>query len=675
MALNKLTTNHLADDTIQSAKIADGAITDSKISESTTIPITKFGVTGLTPTISGLSITQKSPSSATSVTITGTNFVSIPDVKFINQSTGGRVTATSVTFTSSTSIAAVFPADQTVAQYKVYVENPGGLAVQSSAQIINSLSPTWQTDAALGSFEEGETVNVQLLAYDDDSTAVTGYSLQSGTLPSGITLNGDSTIGSLTGTAPNVSADTQFNFTIRATDNESQTTDKSFNMTIADYNIGNTLMFNDDDSSYLTFTPSSAGDRAVWTWSAWIKTDGTGTLPLFTAGAGNGGGWSAGGSGTGLVLINGRFYSYWNSPSTPTTSTAYFRDPSAWYHVVLQANTSTLKVYVNGSEVSSKSISGNGEINNTNAQSIGTYSNNYDSEFNGYMGEIHFVDGTAKSPTDFAESNSDGVWIPKKYTGSYGSQGYNLKFDNSGSLGTDSSGNSNNFTLNSIDSNDQAQDTPHLNYTTLNPLTNTEMTFSEGNLKTVRGGTNGQFATSTFAMDQGKWYFESKLLNYSGNSRPTMGIALSENSFTGTLASHSGNRAFYLLETSYYQSNSASYITVNTSPATNDIYMWAIDLDNLKFYIGKNGTWYHSSNPSTNSNGLAIQAADTYSIATGPNDNGTDNTRNNEWIFNFGSPVYSISSGNSDGDGYGNFEYTVPTGFYALNSKNLAQYG
>ena len=103
--------------------------------------------------------------------------------------------------------------------------------------------------------------------------------------------------------------------------------------------------------------------------------------------------------------------------------------------------------------------------------------------------------------------------------------------------------------------------------------------------------------------------------------------------------------------------------------------MWGVDLDNLKFYIGKNGSWLHSSDPSAGSNGLAIQVADYYSVATSPNDNGTDNTRNNDWFFNFGNPAFAISSSNADGNGYGNFEYAVPTGFYSYCTKNLAQFG
>ena len=133
---------------------------------------------------------------------------------------------------------------------------------------------------------------------------------------------------------------------------------------------------------------------------------------------------------------------------------------------------------------------------------------------------------------------------------------------------------------------------------------------------------------------------------------------------------------YFLPESDTYQSNSATAITnIDTSPATNDIYMWGIDLDNLKFYIGKNNTWYHSSDPSAGSNGLAIAVSDYYAVATGPNDDGSDTSRNNEWLFNFGSPAFAISSGNTDGEGYGNFEYAVPSGFFSMNSKNLAEYG
>jgi len=691
MALNKLTTKHLADNTIKSAKIADGAITDAKISESTTIPLSKTTVTGTQPTISGLSITQKSPGSAANVTITGTNFVSIPQVKFINQSTGARITASTVTYTSSTSLTASFPADQAVASYKVYVENPGGLAVQSTAQIINSDAPNWSTDAALGSYEEGDSVNIQLLAYDDDSTAVTGYTLQSGSLPSGITLSGDSTIGSLTGTAPTVSADTAYNFTIRATDNESQTTDKAFNMTIADYNITNTAMFNSGDGDYLNRTPSGAGNRRTYTFSWWMKVGAIGTdrqIMQIRVDTNNRFNISL------AAEDNLAFQDVSGGTRYGHRTNALFRDPSAWYHFVVSVDTTQAtdtnryKIYANGSEQELTALvagytpqNHDTLLNSTNEHFIGKVANG-SSDLNGYIGEFIFIDGTALTPTSFGEENSDGVWIPKKYTGSYGTNGYFLEFDSSGSLGTDTSGNSNNWTVNNLTATDQMQDSPHLNYCTFNPL----QTDHSGNTAFSQGNNQFQATTgdwvgtaSTFAVDTGKWYAEFKLSTLTTSA--LIGVATTEYmndrgvtdyvGFTSGLENYAYAKYFTggvdANEGKIFQHNQTqNTYGSNTGGSTGDIIGVALDLDNNKLYFSVNGTWENSANPGSGTNGYSIGAG-TYQFGV--------------WGYqatsqaNFGSPFYTISSGNADGDGYGNFEYTVPTGYYALNSKNLATYG
>ena len=692
MALNKLTTKHLADNTIKSAKIADGAITDAKISESTTIPLSKTTVTGTQPTISSLSISQKSPSVAANVTITGTNFVSIPQVKFINQSTGARITASTVTYTSSTSLTVSFPAGQSAASYKVSVENTGGLAVQSTAQIINSDAPNWSTDAALGSYEEGDSVNIQLLAYDDDSTAVTGYTLQSGSLPSGITLSGDSTIGSLTGTAPTVSADTAYNFTIRATDNESQTTDKAFNMTIADYNIGNTLMFNDNDSAYLSRTPSGAGNRRTFTISTWVKRGNLGDKIIFGANT--------------QSTLDGYFAMYFSgeairvriyeSSAKDVVTSALFRDVSAWYHIVVAVDTTQstasdrVKIYINGSEAAKSSGSYTSQnfdtsVNNTVIQQVGVGRDSgggLSNYFDGYLGETILVDGTALTHTSFGESNSDGVWIPKKYTGSYGTNGFLLGYDSSGSLGTDTSGNSNNWTANNLAATDQMQDSPHLNYATLNPL----QTDHSGNTAFSQGNNQFQATTgdwvgtaSTFAVDTGKWYAEFKLSTLTTSA--LIGVAtdvyMSSRGVTDFVGFTSGlpNYAYakYLTGGSdanegkiFQHDQTTNTYGSNTGGSTGDIIGVALDLDNNKLYFSVNGTWENSANPSSGTNGYNIGAGTYHFGVWGYNATSQ---------ANFGSPGYTISSGNSDADGYGNFEYSVPTGYYALNSKNLATYG
>ena len=446
------------------------------------------------------------------------------------------------------------------------------------------------------------------------------------------------------------------------------------------YEVSNSLRFNNDDSPYLTFTPSSAGDRDVWTWSAWIKTSGVGTLPLFTAGAGAGGGWSSGGTGTGLVLINGTFYTYWNSPSSPTTTSAVFRDPAAWYHVVLQANDTTLKVYVNSVEHSSKSISGDGEINNTNAQTIGAYSNNTDAYFDGYMTEINFVDGTAKAPTDFGEFDNNGVWIPKKYTGTYGTNGFFLEFQqtgtsqNSSGIGADTSGNDNHFAVTNLAATDITEDTCTNNFATMNALWRNASahanTYSEGNLK-INLNSSGGNTYSTIAVSQGKWYFEFETLSNfqcQFEGRTTDNFA--------DYSAGSGNTTF----TWYYSGN----IKVNNSDSgvsqayghqsnntneTKEICGVAVDLDNNKVYFHRQGTYVNSGNPSTGSNGITITNAE-YMFGFS-NDSGTTRNVAN---FNFGNPAFSISSGNNDGK-YGNFEYAVPSGYYALCTKRLAEFG
>ena len=271
MAINKTTTNAIADQAISSTKIEDGAITSTKISDATTISVSKTTITAVPPTITSLNVSQIDPSAGATVTITGTGFIAIPDVKFMNTTTGVRITPSAIGFTGST-LTAAYPSGQTVGIYKVIVENPNGLSVLSTATITYSIAPAWATaEGSLGSFEEGDAINLSLLAYDDDSTAVSSYSLQSGSLPSGITLDGDSTIGSITGTAPNVDADTAFNFTIRAADNESQTSDRTFSMTITNWGVFNALRFDDGSSDYLNRTPTSNGNRQTYTYSSWFK--------------------------------------------------------------------------------------------------------------------------------------------------------------------------------------------------------------------------------------------------------------------------------------------------------------------------------------------------------------------------------------------------------------------
>jgi len=164
----------------------------------------------------------------TTCTIAGTNFVSVPLVTAINNSTGAQVVADEVSFSSATSITVKFtlPVDGT---YKLYIENPDGNAVQTGAVLTVSDAPAWVTAAgSLGSFSGGSSFGTITLT----ATNSTGMTLQSGSLPGGMTLNSGSGSSTLTGTESGATQDTTYSFTIRATDAEGQTADRAFTITV-----------------------------------------------------------------------------------------------------------------------------------------------------------------------------------------------------------------------------------------------------------------------------------------------------------------------------------------------------------------------------------------------------------------------------------------------------------
>jgi hypothetical protein len=229
---------------------------------------------------------------------------------------------------------------------------------------------------------------------------------------------------------------------------------------VGGYQINRSLRFNSADEAYLNRTPSSAGSNTTWTLSAWVKKTGNDNH-IFGAGAGN----SPGRFGFGFNGSDKIFAFVIASGSTvfSITTSAVFRDPSAWYHIFLIADTTNstqadrFKIYVNGvlQTVSGTLMpsSQNTFVNTTAAHTFGRRSYTSSDYFNGYLADVHLIDGQAKAPTDFGEFNDDGIWDPKLYSDSYGTNGFNLKFDDVSSnaaLGTDSSGNNHTFTVNGI---------------------------------------------------------------------------------------------------------------------------------------------------------------------------------------------------------------------------------
>ena len=259
-----------------------------------------------------------------------------------------------------------------------------------------------------------------------------------------------------------------------------------------DYEIERSVRHNSANTTYFDRTPSSTTNRTTFTFSCWVKftTPGSSATPsgaIF-------GVWQDNTSRDTLRFESGNINLQCGQHSENATTTALFRDPSAWYHIVCAvdstqaASANRVVIYVNGvsQALGTNTISQNREfkINTDNKHVIGCrwLSDAYHLGFNGYIAEFHFIDGTKAAASSFGETNADtGQWIPKKYAGSYGTNGYYLKFDdNSGTtattLGKDSSGNGNNFTPNNYSvaansNNDSVIDTPTNNFCTLNPYT------------------------------------------------------------------------------------------------------------------------------------------------------------------------------------------------------------
>jgi hypothetical protein len=293
------------------------------------------------------------------------------------------------------------------------------------------------------------------------------------------------------------------------------------------------------------------------------------------------------------------------------------------------------------------------------------------------MAEVVLIDGTALEPTSFGEFDEDtGIWKPIDVSGlTFGTNGFYLDFENSGSLGADVSGNGNNFTVNNLTSIDQTTDTPTNNFATLNPIGNTNdqyANFSEGNLKVAgNDGSNAGFINSTIAPSQGKWYMEFKAIDIQGTSYPGVGMISSQDATNNDQIGNSANSVSYRAGGTILTGGSVT--DTESSYTDNDIIGIAMDLDNGAVYFSKNGTFQNSGDPTSGASKTGslynFTPSDFYHFATTV----FDTTAIVE--ANFGNPPFTISSGNSDGAGFGQFEYAPPSGYLSLCTKNLATDG
>ena len=458
------------------------------------------------------------------------------------------------------------------------------------------------------------------------------------------------------------------------------------------YEVDNSLRFESGSGDYIrrenTGTDFSASGSKLFTYSVWVKRAKLGSFQqIYAIGSGAGRDYTAFDSSDRI-----EFAQVNSGVQYQLTTTRVFRDISAWYHLVFAVDTTNgtannrLRLYVNGTEETVFTTRTNPSsslaiLANTQCDSyvLGA-DTDYNNDFSGYFSEVCYVSGSQETATPFGEFDEDSptIWKPKKITATLASDSFYYEFKNSGAVGTDTSGLGNTAgTINGLTAADQATDTPTNNFCTMNPLDNFyyDATFSEGNLKLAQPSDTECYPTSTIAVSQGKWYWEIKITS-SGSSKDFVGIA-DKVATASDFSPFSGNSNML----SYYGSNGDSKAgstgtSYGATFTTGDIIGVAMDLDNNKLYFSKNGSFQDSGDPTSGATGtgaLSINAspADGVWYAQFSNIHNTAST----FEANFGNPTFTISSGNADDNGYGNFEYDVPSGYYALCTKNLAEYG
>ena len=454
------------------------------------------------------------------------------------------------------------------------------------------------------------------------------------------------------------------------------------------YDVENSLRFDASDSPQLSKDMSSlsATSTKKFTTSFWLK---PGNVPQTSYG----GIIDVGGDHAISLVSDNTFYFFENGGSDLYwRPTRVFRDPSAWYNIIIIADstlstqTDRVKIYVNGViETSFHNNSGPNQnhdfaFNTNNTRYIGRKQTT-SSSLDGYLTEIHHIDGQAKAHTDFGEFNDNGVWVPIKYTGTYGNTGYYLEFkqtgtsQNSSGIGADTSGNDNHFAVSNLAATDVTEDTCTNNFAVCNVLSGKNTSdLTTGNLVLDADSTGDIVAPSTIGFSSGKWYMEMKSTITAGHgNRKTVGVYETDSDINHprqfTSASPYNGVVVDLRNGSAYESADGDDATDISSFANNDICGLAYDADNGLLYVYKNGTAENSGNAINAGN--ALDTSKTYAFYIGQDGGGTNN---GELFCNFGNPSFAISSGNNDGE-YGNFEYAPPSGYYALCTKRLAEFG
>ena len=455
-------------------------------------------------------------------------------------------------------------------------------------------------------------------------------------------------------------------------------------------------------NSYLFRNFTSAGNKKTFTFSAWVKfADDTSISTLFATGADSENRliFIRHDSGSGSALkVDGKTST--NQTIEVRTNRA-FRDTNAWYHIVLRVDTTQstasdrVRIYVNGVQETSfaqstyPSQNYDTEVNKTANHMVGRYSYSASNYMNGYMSHVAFVDGASLAPTSFGQTDStSGIWKFKSPSGiTWGTNGFHLKFENSGNLGLDSSSNTANWT--SQGNLKQSKSTPSNVISTINAKDNTittgdaKATFTDAGTTVQTGNTPYTASTSSYGVTKGKWYAEFKYTAKGQTDAAILGVVgkiFAANAAIGTV---SESYSYYVNGNKYVASGSAT--SYGSTWTLNDIIGIALDVDNSKLYFSKNGTWQDSGDPTSGSTGtgaISIAAVDTveagaYFMAVG--DFGNPTTTYATWKPNFGEGKFGqdavASAGTSSSGDDSVWEYDCPANYYGLNTKNINTYG
>ena len=465
------------------------------------------------------------------------------------------------------------------------------------------------------------------------------------------------------------------------------------------YQVDNSCRFNGDAYVHKAVV---AGNQRTFTYSFWTKRstlNGYQTFIGYAQSAGGGGSTNRGelifvGDGDDTLRVG--FNPGGSSWSNYTVSDKVFRDTSAWYNIVLKVNTTNgtnterLKIFVNGVSQGLDGYPGQNFDTGFNVDGyvyhVGRSASGTGNFLKGYLAEAVFIDGTALDADSFGEFDEDsGIWKPIDVSGlTFGNNGFHLDFEASGNLGNDANGGTD-FTEVSLAATDQSTDTCTNNFCTMNALDNfyAASTLSEGNLKVLTISGNAAYNPATFGLIKGKWYWEIKLVTCSnGDGSEATIIGISNQSpvnagYSGSIVVNDGigirgnGKAWGADGSSGGGQETSGWDAI----AVGNTAMIAVDFDNGKLYHGINGTWGNSGDPTSGSSGTGAYAFTVGTDVWFPGVNQRETSQTATFELNFGSPPYAISSGNQDADGFGNFEYAVPSGYFSINTKNLAEYG